>query len=587
MNDKWNLRLVLNDEKLTTLAADKQKALNASQTFRNKWLARSDYLSESKVLFEALSDYEQWETNNGASGDQGYYFSLKQSLDQSKPEVKAKVNQIDDWSTKIGNEMEFFFNRLAKVDKEKQQLFLKEEKLKKYHHFLERLWVAAPHILSEAEEKILAIKGTTSYGKWVDMVSEFIAQEKIGGKNLEQLFAHINGGNKKQRDKAVQAVNKILAKHSQTAEHELNAILTDKKNNDELRHYEHPEDARLMSDDISLATVEAMLTAVTNHFGLSARFYQLKAKLLGQEKLAYHERNVIYGKINKKYSFDQGVTLTEKVLGKLDDEFLSIYQRFLNNSQIDVYPKDGKQGGAFCAEGRISQPTYILLNWTDKVTDVLTMAHEVGHGINNELMRQTQTALNFGSPLSTAEVASTFMEDFVLEELTHEADDELKLSLLMAKINDDVSSIFRQVACFKFEREIHQQLRAKGYLDRKEIGVIFQKQMKEYMGKAVEQDPGSENWWVYWSHIRRFFYVYSYASGLLISKAMQRMVRQDHQNINKVKTFLRAGSSRSPKDIFGAMGIMIEEPAFWEEGLREIETTLEETEQLARKLNKI
>jgi len=179
------------------------------------------------------------------------------------------------------------------------------------------------------------------------------------------------------------------------------------------------------------------------------------------------------------------------------------------------------------------------------------------------------------------------MEDFVTQELLKEANDETKLILLMEKLNAEISSVQRQMACYKFEQELHEEYRKSGHLSKTKIGEIFQKNMSAYMGDFVEQSPGSENWWVYWSHIRSFFYVYSYASGLLISKAMQSLVKKDPKNIEKVKEFLAAGSSESPKDIFMKLGIDITKKEFWEQGLQEIRDLLKETEELAKKLGKI
>jgi oligoendopeptidase F len=219
--------------------------------------------------------------------------------------------------------------------------------------------------------------------------------------------------------------------------------------------------------------------------------------------------------------------------------------------------------------------------------DVLTIAHELGHGINNELIGEKQHALDFGTPTSTAEVASTFMEDFVLEEILHKADDELRLAIMMQKLNDDVSSIFRQVACYRFEQELHAEFRKKGYLSKEQVGQLFQKHMAAYMGDAVEQSAGSENWWVYWSHIRYFFYVYSYAGGLLISKALQNGVKNNPAFIHQVKEFLSAGLSDSPKNIFAKLGIDITDRQFWDRGLDEVENLLRETTALAQSMGKI
>jgi oligoendopeptidase F len=303
--------------------------------------------------------------------------------------------------------------------------------------------------------------------------------------------------------------------------------------------------------------------------------------------LAYHERMVEYGQINKQYSYDDSCSLVSRVFNDLDPELGGIFDNFVSRGQIDVYPKKGKQNGAFCASESLTLPTYILLNHTNKFNDVSTLAHEAGHGINNELMRENLHALDFDSPLSTAEVASTFMEDFVISDVIKEADDELKLSMMVKKMDDDVATIFRQTACYLFEQELHKEFRKKGYLSKMEIGKLFQKHMSSYMGPAITLSPGSENWWVYWGHIRSFFYVYSYASGQLISKSLQRSVKQDPQFISKVKQFLSTGTSMSPKEAFAKLGIDITQADFWKTGIKEVEDLLDETEALARKLGKI
>ena len=341
-----------------------------------------------------------------------------------------------------------------------------------------------------------------------------------------------------------------------------------------------------MHDDIGTDVIDTLIATVAKRYAISQRFYQLKAKLLGVKKLAYHERNIDYTANGKQYTFQESADFVYKVFSHLDPAFADILQRFLDNGQIDVYPKKGKSGGAFCVYWLLTQPTYVLLNFTGNLRDVQTLAHEMGHAINDELMRKKQNALNFGTPMATAEVASTFMEDFVLQDILKTADEELQFALLLSKLDADVGTIFRQAACYQFEQDLHKTFREKGYLSHQEIGKLFQTHMASYMGSAVEQSLGSENWWVYWSHIRTFFYVYSYASGLLISKSLQKSVKDDPQFINKVKEFLSAGLSASPKDIFLQLGVTIADEQFWNKGLDEIENLLRETETLAKKLKK-
>ena len=196
-------------------------------------------------------------------------------------------------------------------------------------------------------------------------------------------------------------------------------------------------------------------------------------------------------------------------------------------------------------------------------------------------MKSQHQAVNFGSPLSIAEVASTFMEDFVLQQLLFQSTLKQRLMLYMQKLDDDIATIFRQVAAYNFEKELHLMCQKKGYLASNTIGELFVKHMASYMGPYVEQSGGSNNYWVYWSHFRTFFYVYSYASGLLVSKSLQARVRQDPAYIKVVKQILTAGSSDSPQNIFKKYaGLDIANPKFWTTGLKEVESLLVETERL-------
>jgi oligoendopeptidase F len=354
-----------------------------------------------------------------------------------------------------------------------------------------------------------------------------------------------------------------------------------------LRKTERPDTMRHNSDDIETSVVDTLIETVSSHNEIAHRYYAMKAKLFNVDKLEYNERNLEYGEISAKYPYQESVDLIYSVFVNLDNEFAEIFKRMVEDGQIDVHPRKGKHGGAFCTYPMISLPTYILLNHTDTLNDVTTIAHEFGHAINSELIKTKQNALNFDTPMCTAEVASTFMEDFVLQELYMKADEELRLNLMLMKLNDDISTVFRQIACYKFEQELHKEFREKGYLSKEEIGTIFSRNMYAYMGDAVEQPEWAQNWWIYWSHIRSFFYVYSYSSGLLISKALQNSVKKDHGFIVKVKEFLSAGTSASPKEIFMNMGIDIADKKFWIDGISEIDELLKQAELLAIKLGKI
>jgi oligoendopeptidase F len=591
----WDLTPLYGSDSDHQMETDRQQVTELINKFEKKWRSSSDYLTSPAILKEALDEMELIDRQYGNGDKLEYYFGLRTSTDMLNIDLKAKENKVDEFVRKNANKVRFFYLNLSKINPKLQTTFLSDPSLSDYQHFLEQTFAQAKYLLSEPEEKILLQLNQTSIGNWTRMSQEFLSKEERkvetdeGKKTqtFEELLGLFNSKNKSVRDGAADAFNDILIKNLPVIEHEINSVLQYKKEIDELRGYGRPDQARHISDDIDTEVVDALIDAVSSRNDLARRFYKLKANVLNVPKLGYHERNIEIGGAEKKVSYQEAVDLVDEVFAGLDQEFEKIFRDFVENGRIDAFPKKGKASGAFCAHDLKGLPVYVLLNFTENMTDVRTIAHEMGHAINSTLSRSDQNSLNCNYPMSTAEVASTFMEDFVLQELLKTADEETKLIILMNKLNDDVSTVFRQVAFYRFEAELHQRFRESGYLPVSEIGLIFQKYMKEYMGDYVEHPAWARNWWTYVSHFRYFFYVYSYASGMLISKSLQASVKNDSKFINKVKNFLSAGSSDSPKNIFAKMDIDITNKKFWEHGLTDIEQLLNNTETLAKKLGKI
>lgn len=591
----WNLTPLFTGDNDPEIKKSRDQVKKNVYRFINKWKKRSDYLIKPRVLKEALNEYEKLITEHGLDGKEGYYFSLRSYLEQDNPKLKAKLNKIIEFSQQASIDMQFFTLNLSRVTKEHQKKFLSSELLSDYHYFLKRLFDEANYLLSDEAEKVMTLKSKPAYGDWVRLTGEFLSKQvrvvkTPGGavsKTFNEILSLMDHTNKKTRDDAARVLNEILADYIEVGEAEMNAILENHRNDNKLRGLPRPDSAMHLSDDVPSEVVDTLVSVVKKQYNLTKRYYQLKAKLFKVKKLEYHERNLEFEDIEKKYSYEDSVVLVSKVFSRLDSEFVDIFNTFVKNGQVDVFPRKGKAGGAFCAYDVKSHPVFVLLNHTDKLVDVATLAHEFGHAINDELMRKKQHGLYFSTPLATAEVASTFFEDFVFDELLRDANEEERLSLLMSKLNDELSTTIRQIAFYDFETELHAMHNNTGFLSHKDIGALFQKHMRAYMGSGVEQSKGSQNWWLYVSHFRRFFYVYSYAGGLLISKALQRQVKADSTRIEKFKEFLSAGASDSPVNIFNTVDIDITKQAFWKEGLKEIEDLLDETESLAKRLKKI
>lgn len=589
----WNLKPLFESDDDPQLEKELKIVEMKTEDFVNKWRGRTDYLEDPSILKLALEEYENWIKYTGTSGKQGYYFGLRSAQDQLNPKIKAKSNKLQDVSVRLANEIQFFELSLANISKENQEKFLKDPLLSDYRHYLERNFSFAMHLLSDKEEKILNLKAKTSYENWVRMVSELISKEerevsdedgvkKV--KNFSEMLTLVSSSKIEVRKKSAEALEEIFQNNLEVAEREINTVCEDAKITDLLRKYQRPDQFRHLSDDIDSKVVDQLLEVVSAGFYLSQEYYRFKADLMGLKDLKYYEKAAEYGKITGDFNFEKTFQLVSEVFSGLDKEFSDILGEFAQKGQLDVYPQKGKVSGAFCTGSSSILPVYVLLNHTNKLYDVLTLAHEMGHAINYTLVRSKENELNLGVSTAVAEVASTFMEDFVLQKLLEQADEEEKLALMVRKLDSDIATIFRQVAFYNFELELHENIRDKGYLTKEEIGQLFEKHMISYLG---ETGKNSHNWWIYVSHFRSFFYVYSYASGLLISKYFQSQVKKDPAFILKVKKMLSTGESKSPQELFAELGVDISKKAFWQEGLKEIEEYFLSTKQLAQKLGKI
>ena len=322
---KWNLK------QLGTEGAEKELAafVGESEMFIKKWKKNKNYLKEPGLLAEALEELEHWASIWVGGGKVAYFYWLEQELDQNNPGLKAINTKIEDTVKRIGNQMRFFEHRLAKVSKAQQELFLQNKMLQKYHHYLERLFAESQYLLSEAEENILTLKDKPSRENWVSMTNELLTKELMEGKTMEELLNQMRNHDKKERDHAANLFNKLLTKYEDIAEIELNSILEDKKVNDGLRKVERPDTLRHVADDIESEVVDSLVATINQSNEVAQKFYRLKAQLLGLPKLEYHERNLSYGSIDKKYSYEAATEIVTTVFEKIDPEFRSILEGFM------------------------------------------------------------------------------------------------------------------------------------------------------------------------------------------------------------------------------------------------------------------
>jgi oligoendopeptidase F len=577
----WNLGLLYKNEKDEQIEKDLKKIENLCAVFEKKY-KKSDYISSVSKIAKALEDYEI--LNKKIEGSKPlWYFALRTKLNSSDEIATAFETKFSQRITNAANKVTFFNLNIAKIDKKNQKIFLANKKLKPYKYFLEKIFEHAKFNLSEGEEQIIDLLSETSFSMWVNGGQKLLGEqtieykgEKIPFTKASSMFSDLP---KNERREIYSKMNEVSKSVAHFAEAEINAVYNYKKILDERRGYGKPYSSTVLAYENDEKTIEMLVNLVTEYFSISKRFYKLHAKLLKEEKITYADRSVTIGKIKKNFDFDASVSIVRDVFNKIDKKYGDILDNFLENGQIDVYPKKGKSGGAFCW-GNGDLQTFVLLNHTDNINSVETLAHEMGHAIHTELSK-SQSVFYKDYTMSVAEVASTFFEQVVSEELESHLSKEEQIIFLHNKIKGDVQTIFRQIACFNFELELHQKIREKGQLAKKDIAILMNKHMKAYLGDAVDLKEDDGYFFVQWSHIRNFFYVYSYAYGQIISRALFENWKKDKSYSKKIEQFLSSGSSMSPEDIFKKIGIDTSSKTFFETGLKSVENDIKRLEKLA------
>jgi oligoendopeptidase F len=578
----WDLKLLYKNEKDPHIEKDMKKLEEALEKFAKKYQNNHRYLQDEKILEQALKDWEI--TLNKASDRPILYFHYLKDIQAENSYAESQMNLLSDRLAKASNKILFFDLNLSKIEDKKKRQFLLSSRLKRYHYYLKLIFDNAKYNLSESEEKILNFEHLPARSMWISGQEKLLNIQTVPYKNKKiPIFEALSLSKTlptPERRKLYNSINAQLKSISFFAESEINAIYTQKKILDELRGFKEPWQATFLNYQSDEKSILNLIETVTEHFHLSHRFYLLKKKLLKEKFLQYADREAPVGKNKRQFPFDQTVQITLSAFRKIDEWYANTLQNFLKNGQIDVFPRKGKTGGAYCSHSS-NNPTFVLLNHTNNYRNVITLAHEMGHAFHGEKSK-SQPIIYEHYVIPVAETASTLFENFVFEEIFETLTQKEKIIALHDRISDAVSTVFRQIACFNFEKELHQKIRSKGALSKEEMASIHNKHMSSYLGLSVKMQEEDGYSFVQWSHIRHFFYVYSYAFGQLISKALYKRYKKDRNFIAQIEKFLSAGGSKSPVDIFKDIGIDISRPSFFKEGLKSIEDDIKRLEKLAK-----
>lgn len=586
IKDTWDFSVLYKGINDPAIDSDTAEIEEFYSNFAKKYEKDDSYIEDTSKLLVAIKDYTKLIADIGGIKP-FFYLTHYKDIDTSNAKVSAKATQISERLTKAGNLILFFEIKLTKISKDRQKEILDDSRFAEYKYFLKKIFDRAKYNLSEAEEKILALKGEVSHKMWVDAQQKLATSHtvKFKGKNLSLSEAFMMRKDLPQKDRY--ALHDILAEKfkeiSFMAEAELNAVVNNKKIEDELRGAKVPYELTVVNYENDLKTVENLVQTVTENSKIAHDFYRAKAKIMGLKKLRIPDLNVNLSKKKRKVSFEESLETVYTAFAGVDQFFADFLKEMLENGKIDIYPRKGKRGGAYCTGTSKKLPIYILLNFDHSLDGTMTLAHEMGHAIH--------TKLSFDQPdfytdytISVAEVASTFFEHIVFDHIFETLSEEEKVIALFNDVEDNIGLIFRQTQFFNFEKDLHEAIKSKGSISKEEMAALYVKNGKAMNGPVVDIRENDGYYFTNVPHFRYFFYVYSYAYGQIISKALYAKYKKDPSFIEKVKEFMRAGGSMSPADIFKSIGIDTTDPEFFKEGIMQVKTDLEKAVKLAKKV---
>ncbi|MEK7641519.1 MAG: M3 family oligoendopeptidase [Patescibacteria group bacterium] len=585
LSPEWDLKQLYASTSDPQIEADMQEIERGVSAFAQKYdTADKKYLSDATALAAALSAYEN--LAGSVTPKPLYYLFYANSLNSNDSAVSALMSLMSERASKVSNCLQFFTLALGSISTEKQKKFLKDTQLAPYRFMLECIFSDAKHKLSLGEEKVLALKKLPSKELWTAGNDKLLGKSVIKwqGKNmpLAQALNLISEQKTSQlRKKLALLVYTELKRVADFSEAEVNAVFIDKKIDDELRGFKTPYESTVREYRNDPAVIEHLVQTVTSNFHIAHKFHTLKARLLKQKKLNYWDRAAKIGVTKSTYSFQESLSLLRKTFHSIDPKYAAILDQAVQDRRIDASPRKGKQSGAYCSSS-YTLPTFVLLNHVDTLNSLTTFAHEMGHAFHGELSR-SQGPIYCEYSYALAETASTLFEAIAEDAVFETLSDKEKIIVLHDKINGDVATIFRQIACFNFELELHTTIRTKGFVEKEEICAIHNKNMQAYLGPSFTMIPDDGYMFASWSHIRRFFYVYSYAYGSLVSKALLRRYKQDPTFWNKIEIFLSAGGRDTPENILKEIGIDVSKPDFFLDGLKTIEEDIALLERLTSK----
>ena len=538
-------------------------------------------------LAQTIQDYEALEE---AATKASSYGALRYEADLNTPETGRLFQRIQETVAAIENSLVFFALEMTALESDTlEQGYRSCVALEKYRPWLRDLRLFAPHRLSLEVESVLHQKHMTSSMAWRRLFDETLGSLRfeIEGQEyaLNEVTNFLSDPDPSKRREAAQALGSVLGRHAQTFSLILNTLVYDKSLEDSWRGYARAESERHLSNCVDQETVDALVTAVKESYPrLSHRYYRLKARWLGSDRLDYWDRNAPLAlKPEPLIPWPEARRIVLDAYREFSDEMAAIAERFFTGSWIDAEIRNGKASGGFCHPTVPSVHPYILVNFHGKSQDVMTLAHELGHGIHQTLAAPLGL-LRSRTPLTLAETASVFGEMLTFHSLLkRESDPDRRRTYLIHQVEKQLNTVIRQIAFFEFERRVHHQRRISGELTAQTISQIWRESQIESLGPALRFDDRFDHFWAYIPHfIHVPFYVYSYAFGeCLVNSLFALYQKHDpHEFEQAFLDVLRAGGTKTHQELFTRFEFDLTQTDFWRQGLDMIDSFIDRLEEL-------
>ena len=589
--DLSDLYLGLDDPQIKK---DLETALSRAKEFEKEYRGKmsSDGVSSSMVG-RALVELESITEMIGKLLSYAY---LKFAADTSSSKRGAFLKFVEQRSTEIRKHLIFFELEWIGLPDEVANRLMGDEVLSHYRHFLKQERRYKPHKLSEPEEKILDEKANTGSRAFIRLFDEVINnirfKVRVDGKTKHltetEALALLYDPRRDIRRAAAKGLTKGLTQNIHVLTYIFNILVEDHSINDRLRSYRDPMDFRHLDNEIDKETVDTLMRSCESNFNMVEEYYNLKKGLLRVKKFYDYDRYAPIDAEKITIDYNAGKEIILDSFADFSSRLSDIAREFFDKNWIDAEIREGKRGGAFSHSTVPSVHPYVFTNYSGKLRDVMTLAHELGHGIHQYLSRD-QGYFQCNTPLTTAETASVFGEILVFHKLMEsEENSRVRLSLLCGKLEDIFATVFRQVVMTRFEEELHHARRDKGELPAETISEIWIKANKNMFGSSVLLTEEYKWWWTYIPHfIHSPFYCYAYSFGeLLVLSLYKKYLNERDSFVPKYIELLSSGGSDSPEKLLSRVGVNITDPEFWQGGLSILRDMVKQAVELAGKIDK-